>query len=210
MTKLSGTILDGDSRPEGLGAGTEPSNTPAEAIYWHEIDSPIGRLLLAGDGDSLIQVGFQSGPRPLRPADGWIADAAPLRAPIAQLTEYFAGRRHGFELRLAPRGTEFQRRVWRALTDIPYGKTISYGELARRIGKPSASRAVGLANGANPLPIVVPCHRVIGADGSLTGFGGGLPIKRKLLALEEAAADDDESPQSTFRWAAAPPPSGAR
>jgi methylated-DNA-[protein]-cysteine S-methyltransferase len=167
------------------------------ALYWHEIDSPIGRLLLAGDGDSLIQVGFQSGPRPQRPRQDWIADGAPFRIAIGQLGEYFAGERRRFDLALAPRGTEFQRRVWRALTEIPYGKTVSYGELARSIGKPSASRAVGLANGANPLPVIVPCHRVIGADGSLTGFGGGLPIKRKLLALE--AADPEESgPQSTL------------
>ena len=161
--------------------------TPAESLYWHEIDSPIGRLLLAGDGASLIQVSFQSGPRPIQPPRLWRADAAPFRAVIAQLEEYFAGQRLEFDLPLAPRGTEFQRRVWHALREIPYGKTISYGELARRIGNPSASRAVGLANGANPLPILVPCHRVIGADGSLTGFGGGLPIKRKLLALEGLA-----------------------
>jgi methylated-DNA-[protein]-cysteine S-methyltransferase len=173
-------------------------NTPANHLYWHEIDSPIGRLLLAGDGDSLVQVCFQSGPRPLRPAAGWVQDAAPLRAAVTQLAEYFTGKRRRFELPLAPRGTAFQLGVWRALTDIPYGQTISYGELARRIGRPSASRAVGLANGANPLPIVVPCHRVIGADGSLTGFGGGLPIKRKLLALEGAKAADEASPQATL------------
>lgn len=177
---------------------------PAETLYWHEIDSPVGRLLLAGEGDSLIQVGFQSGPRPLRPAEGWVADEVPLRAVILQLGEYFAGKRRRFDLRLSPRGTEFQLRVWQALREIPYGDTISYGELARRIGKPSASRAVGLANGANPLPIIVPCHRVIGANGSLTGFGGGLPIKRKLLALEE------KSPQGAFRWSSAPPLSDAR
>jgi methylated-DNA-[protein]-cysteine S-methyltransferase len=169
----------------------------SEKLYWHEIDSAVGRLLLAGDGESLIQVGFQSGPRPLRPPASWIADAAPFGAVIVQLSEYFAGERRRFDLPLAPRGTEFQRRVWRALTDIPYGRTLSYGELARRIGKPSASRAVGLANGANPLPIIVPCHRVIGADGTLTGFGGGLPIKRKLLALEGATAAE-ESPQATL------------
>lgn len=160
--------------------------TTPDTLYWHEIDSPIGKLLLAGDGESLIQVSFQSGPRPLRPPGGWMERAAPFRAASAQLREYFAGERRTFDLPLAPRGTEFQQRVWRALTEIPYGKTLSYGELARHIGKPSASRAVGLANGANPLPIVVPCHRVIGADGSLTGFGGGLPIKRRLLALESA------------------------
>jgi methylated-DNA-[protein]-cysteine S-methyltransferase len=179
------------------------------ALYWHEIDSPVGRLLLAGDGESLIQVCFQSGPRPQQPAVDWIDDAKPFRAAIAQLGEYFAGERRRFELPLAPRGTEFQRRVWRALTEIPYGKTLSYGELARRIGKPSAPRAVGLANGANPLPIVVPCHRVIGADGSLTGFGGGLPIKRKLLALESAGAEES-GPQGSFKWAAPPRPSAAR
>ena len=160
-----------------------------ETLYWHEIDSPVGRLLLAGDGRSLIHLCFQSGPRPQAPAASWVADAAPFGAAIGQLGEYFAGRRHSFDLPLAPRGTEFQRRVWRALTGIPYGTTISYGELARRIGQPSASRAVGLANGANPLPIVVPCHRVIGADGSLTGYAGGLHRKRFLLALEERDAD---------------------
>src|SRR5215469_16694551 len=147
--------------------------TTPNTVYWHEIESPVGRLLLAGGGVGLISVGFQSGPRPLQREGDWIADPKPLRAVIAQLQEYFAGERRSFDLPLAPRGTEFQLRVWRALREIPYGNTISYGELARRISKPSASRAVGLANGANPLPIIVPCHRVIGADGSLTGFGGG-------------------------------------
>lgn len=163
-------------------------NMTSDTLYWHEVDSPVGRLLLAGDGESLIQLCFQSGPRPHRPKDTWRADAAPFRVVLKQLAEYFAAGRRTFDLPLAPRGTEFQRRVWRALREIPYGETISYGELARRIGMPSASRAVGLANGANPLPILVPCHRVIGADGSLTGFGGGLPIKRQLLALEGSSA----------------------
>jgi methylated-DNA-[protein]-cysteine S-methyltransferase len=184
-------------------------STTSDILYWHEIDSPVGRLLLAGDGASLVQVCFQSGPRPVQPHRSWAADPGPFRAAIAQLAEYFAGKRRSFDLPLAPRGTEFQRRVWRALTEIPYGKTVSYGELARRIDKPSASRAVGLANGANPLPIIVPCHRVIGADGSLTGFGGGLPIKRKLLALESADAEET-GPQTTFRWAAPPRPSVSR
>ncbi len=155
-------------------------------MYWHEIASPVGPLLLAGDGSHIKLIHFRSGPRPRQAERSWVEDARPFEATIAQLEEFFAGRRRSFELPLAPEGTEFQRTVWQALTRIPYGETISYGELARRIGKPQASRAVGLANGANPLPIVVPCHRVIGADGSLTGFGGGLDIKRKLLALESS------------------------
>ena len=103
---------------------------------------------------------------------------------VSQLRSYFAGEREEFDLPLAPEGTPFQQEVWRRLCEIPYGETISYGELARRIGNPQASRAVGLANGSNPIPIVIPCHRVIGSNGKLTGYGGGLPIKEKLLALE--------------------------
>jgi methylated-DNA-[protein]-cysteine S-methyltransferase len=105
-------------------------------------------------------------------------------AVTAQLTEYFAGTRKDFALPVAPRGSEFQRRVWEELARIPYGATISYAELAARIGRPNASRAVGRANGTNPIPVVIPCHRVIGTDGSLTGYGGGMPLKRALLALE--------------------------
>ena len=111
-----------------------------------------------------------------------------------QLTEYFAGRRQTFELPLAPEGTPFQQRVWSALLGVPYGETISYGELAARIGRRSASRAVGLANGSNPLPIVIPCHRVIGSNGKLTGYGGGLAIKERLLALERGARRLFDSP----------------
>src|SRR5439155_23203362 len=113
------------------------------------------------------------------------ADQNPLLQEVMrQLSAYFAGKAESFDLPLAPQGTAFQQNVWRHLCDIPYGETISYGELARRIGNPNASRAVGLANGTNPIPIVIPCHRVIGSDGKLTGYGGGLPIKEKLLALE--------------------------
>lgn len=170
--------------------------TPSAMTYWHEIDSPVGRLLLAGDGLHLGRVHFQSGPHRMRPQKDWTRSSEPFEAAITQLREYFAGRRRGFDLPLAPAGTDFQRRVWRALTTIAYGETISYGELARRIGNPRASRAVGLANGANPLPIIVPCHRVIGASGALTGFGGGLPIKRTLLALEKARPwKEKDSPQ---------------
>jgi methylated-DNA-[protein]-cysteine S-methyltransferase len=157
-------------------------------MYWHQIESPVGKLLLAGDGMRLKLIHFQSGRHAHTPQADWIRDPAPFASAATQLGEYFAGRRRAFDLKLAPRGTEFQHLVWAALTRIPYGETLSYGELARRIGKPQASRAVGLANGANPLPIVVPCHRVIGADGSLTGFGGGLDTKRTLLALERAHA----------------------
>ena len=109
---------------------------------------------------------------------------ASCKRPIRQLRAYFAGELETFDLPLAPQGTPFQLGVWRRLCEIPYGQTISYGELARRLGNPNASRAVGLANGSNPIPIVIPCHRVIGSNGKLTGYGGGLPIKEKLLALE--------------------------
>ena len=155
--------------------------------YWQEIDSPIGTVLLVGDGLHLTHVHFQSGPKPMRPDEAWVAARRPFEAAIAQLNEYFACRRREFDLPLAPAGTDFQRRVWRALTSIPYGETISYGELARRVGNARACRAVGLANGANPLPIILPCHRVIGSNGALTGFGGGLPIKRALLGLEQGS-----------------------
>ena len=160
-------------------------------MYWHECDSPVGRLLLAGTAQALTTVHFQAGPRPLRPAEEWCRAAAPFARVQAQFLEYFSGARRRFELPLAPAGTPFQLRVWRALCTIPYGETLSYGELARRLGLVGGARAVGLANGANPLPIVVPCHRVIGADGTLTGFGGGLQIKRSLLALEGAACAVD-------------------
>jgi methylated-DNA-[protein]-cysteine S-methyltransferase len=149
------------------------------------LDSPIGELLLTGDGKFVTGIWMQSHrsewkrTKTLRRDDGALADAR------KQLTEYFNGERSDFDFPLAPEGTSFQRKVWNALCDIPYGETISYGELARRIGQPTAARAVGLANGSNPLPIVVPCHRVIGADGSLTGFGGGIERKRWLLAHEK-------------------------
>jgi methylated-DNA-[protein]-cysteine S-methyltransferase len=124
--------------------------------------------------------------RPHKLATGWQRHDRAFVDVATQLKEYFDGRRRVFELPLAPEGTPFQLRVWNALLEIPYGETISYGELAARIGDRSASRAVGLANGSNPLPIVIPCHRVIGSNGKLTGYGGGLPIKERLLALEGA------------------------
>jgi methylated-DNA-[protein]-cysteine S-methyltransferase len=145
------------------------------------VETPIGRLLLAGDEDAVRQIHFA----PNSPEAEWENRATePIKEAAKQLMEYFSGRRTSFDLPLAPEGTSFQKSVWRQLCDIPYGETISYGELARRVGNPKASRAVGAANGQNPLPIVVPCHRVIGANGKLTGFGGGIPVKEALLALE--------------------------
>jgi methylated-DNA-[protein]-cysteine S-methyltransferase len=148
------------------------------------MESPIGALLLAGDETALVSIGFTAGTHPQQPDPSWREDARPLAGAARQLREYFAGTRRKFDLPLAPAGTAFQRSVWDQLVKIPYGETISYGELARRIGNPRASRAVGLANGSNPIPIVIPCHRVIGSDGRLVGFGGGLDIKQRLLALE--------------------------
>ena len=150
-----------------------------------QIESPVGPLLLAADDAGLRQILFVNGRRPARPDPSWKQDAAPLKKTISQLRSYFAGELEEFDLPLTPEGTSFQQDVWRRLCEIPYGETISYGELARRIGNPNASRAVGLANGSNPIPIVIPCHRVIGSNGKLTGYGGGLPIKEKLLALEK-------------------------
>jgi methylated-DNA-[protein]-cysteine S-methyltransferase len=156
-------------------------------MVYDEIDSPVGPLLVVADESGLRRIFFPEEGRAHAPEAGWVRDPRPFARLHEQLAEYFAGRRRTFALDLAPEGTAFQRETWRALSAIPYGETISYAELARRVGRPNASRAVGAANGANPLPIVVPCHRVIGADGSLTGFGGGLPVKRALLELEGAA-----------------------
>lgn len=154
------------------------------------VDSPLGELLLGGAGEALAVIGLPAGKGRRRAEKGWSEDPKAFRDAARQLTQYFLGKRERFELDLAIEGTEFQTEVWRSLARIPYGATWSYGELARRIGRPRAVRAVGLANGANPLPIVLPCHRVIGSDGSLTGYGGGLPAKRLLLELEGALTSD--------------------
>ncbi len=154
-------------------------------IYTH-LDSPVGRLLLAGDGERLRLISFPGGTRRRTAEAGWRLDPAPFAEATAQLRAYFSAELRDFSLPLDPQGTAFQRSVWDALLEIPYGATASYGEIARRIDRPKASRAVGAANGDNPLPIVVPCHRVIGASGKLTGFGGGLEIKAALLALERS------------------------
>ena len=149
------------------------------------LDTPIGPLLIAGDDAAVRRIEFPKNGKPRRPEPDWQESArGPVGEAVGQLREYFAGGRTEFDLPLAPEGTRFQQTVWRHLRAVPYGETISYGELAKRAGNPKASRAVGAANGANPIPIVIPCHRVIGANGKLTGFGGGLPIKEKLLTLE--------------------------
>jgi len=161
--------------------------------YVTTVDSPVGPLVLTSDGTSLTRVLFDADVDP-----GWSTDPSPVLArAVAQLGEYFAGERTEFDLPLEPAGTPFQRATWLALREIPYARTINYGQLALRVGNPKASRAVGLANGRNPISIVVPCHRVIGADGSLTGYGGGLDRKRLLLDLERRVAGADE-PQLTL------------
>jgi methylated-DNA-[protein]-cysteine S-methyltransferase len=162
---------------------------PEENINYCYLESPIGALLIAGDEGAVRRIEFPRDGKRGRPEPRWMESArGPIAEAVRQLREYFAGERTRFDLPLAPEGTPFQRNVWRHLQDIPFGETISYGELARRVGNPKASRAVGAANGKNPLPIVIPCHRVIGSNGTLTGFGGGLPTKEALLAIEAKAA----------------------
>ena len=156
--------------------------------YYTYVDTPVGTLLLAGSREhGLRYVSFQRGKGAKVPESQWQRSDAPLRDAIRQLREYFRGKRTSFDLKLNPKGTPFQLEVWRALAEIPYGTTRSYAQIARRVGRPLAVRAVGLANGRNPLPIVVPCHRVIGSGGQLVGYGGGLPIKQALLQLEGVA-----------------------
>jgi methylated-DNA-[protein]-cysteine S-methyltransferase len=147
------------------------------------LDSPIGTLRLVSDGKQMIRIEFEG---QHSDDESIAAGDAVLAACAGQLTDYFAARRRRFELPLAARGTSFQQSVWTALADIPYGELRSYRDIARTIGRPAAVRAVGAANGRNPLPIVVPCHRVIGSNGALTGFAGGLAAKTFLLQLEGA------------------------
>ena len=155
-------------------------------MWFDEFDSPVGKLLVAADTSGLRHIRFERNRHDDVSHVGWQRDrsAPALREAREQLLAYFERERTSFDLPLAPVGTPFQLKVWNALADIPFAQTCSYGDIARRIGEPKAVRAVGAANGRNPLPIVLPCHRVIGSDGSLTGFGGGLPIKQFLLELE--------------------------
>lgn len=156
--------------------------------YVHTTPSPIGELTLIGDGDALTALCLPTHRHRPPLAPDARTDAAPFHEVVAQLEAYFGGDRQDFDLPLAPRGTAFQQQVWEALRGIAYGTTTTYGDLARSIGNPGAVRAVGLANGRNPIPIILPCHRVVGADGSLTGYGGGLDAKRALLDLESRGA----------------------
>jgi len=153
-------------------------------IRYRTVGSPVGVLTLAGEGDVLTHLLMRDQAHPPEGRAEWVAAPNAFAEAVRQLEEYFAGDRCDFDLRLRLEGTEFQKQVWRALVEIPCGEIESYGELAARIGRPGASRAVGLANGRNPIAIIVPCHRVIGSTGALTGYGGGIERKRLLLDLE--------------------------
>jgi methylated-DNA-[protein]-cysteine S-methyltransferase len=168
-------------------------------IYFTYFESPIQTLRLVSDGRSLIGLYMMAEKHNLIPRNDWLENDAvePFAVVKQQLNDYFTGRLTTFDLPLAPHGTAFQQKVWQALQTIPYGKTISYGELARHIGQPTASRAVGLANGRNPISIIVPCHRVVGASGKLTGYGGGIERKQWLLNHESIATILPSFPAST-------------
>ena len=153
-------------------------------MYYRYLKTPIGDLLLAGDDEGLSLVSFPEGSMRRDPDPDWIYSEKPFEEASRQLEDYFAGKLEEFDVPLKPTGTEFQLAVLDELQKIPYGTTTSYGDIATRIGRPKAVRAVGAANGRNPLPIIIPCHRVVGSSGDLTGFGGGLPTKKALLRLE--------------------------
>ncbi len=158
--------------------------TTTTTIWYATLPSPVGDLLVTSDGEALTGLYTEGHRAPPGVDPLWRRDPAPFREAAAQLRAYFDGESRSFDLPLAPRGTEFQRVVWSALREIPFGERVSYGELARRLGRPSASRAVGRANGCNPISIIVPCHRVVGSGGSLTGYAGGLDCKQRLLEHE--------------------------
>ena len=158
---------------------------PASSRIWYTImDSPFGPVCVVGAKAGLLRVDFQRGNRPVHLAAVWQEDSDLLRDALHQLQEYFQGQRQSFTLPLAPPGTPFQQRVWQELQGIPFGTTLTYRELAQRLGMPQAARAVGHANGRNPLAIVIPCHRLIGSDGQLRGYAGGIALKQRLLQHE--------------------------
>ena len=161
-----------------------------EVVYTYT-KSPFGDILLAREEAGLTHISFQTGVRPLHPEPEWRKAEGPLADAAEQLRAYFYGEMREFDLPLAPRGTSFQRAVWDVLLKIPYGESCSYADVARAIGRPNAQRAVGSANNANPVSLVVPCHRVIAADGSLGGYGGGQDLKARLLAMERSWPSDD-------------------
>ena len=155
-----------------------------DTMHYCYFDSPLGKLLL--NGNQLLEgLHFPTGKTRIEPEKDWVYNEDLFLEAINQLDAYFKGERTEFDLKLNIQGTHFQKKVWQQLLKIPYGETISYGELAKRIGNPKASRAVGMANGKNPISIIVPCHRVIGKDGSLTGFGGGIEVKKNLIEMEK-------------------------
>jgi methylated-DNA-[protein]-cysteine S-methyltransferase len=171
-----------------------------QTCYYSEMNSPVGELLLRGNGSALTGMYMQKQRyRPPLP-EHYVRDDAKFSTAREQMTAYFAGELKQFELALEPEGSEFQKIVWRALLDIPFGVTESYGSLAKRIGNPNASRAVGLANGHNPIGIIIPCHRVIGANGSLTGYGGGIERKQWLLAHEQRFTHQTQPVQTQLNW----------
>ncbi|HFC11377.1 MAG TPA: methylated-DNA--[protein]-cysteine S-methyltransferase [Anaerolineae bacterium] len=153
-------------------------------LYYAMVASPLGDVLLVGNQIGLTYINFQAGTNRLEIQPAWEKNEVVLQAAIEQIEDYFAGKRKVFDLPLAPRGTLFQQQVWEAVGNIPFGETASYGGIAGKIGRKKAARAVGAANGQNPLPIIIPCHRVIGSNGKLTGYGGGLQLKKWLLAHE--------------------------
>ncbi len=162
-------------------------------MYYCYLNTPIGDLLLAGNDEALCLVSFPQGSMRREPEPDWIYSEKPFKDAREQLQAYFDGKLQSFDLTLRPNGTEFQLRVLEELQKIPYGSTTSYGDIAQRIGKPKAVRAVGAANGRNPIPIIIPCHRVIGSTGKMTGFGGGIPTKETLLRLELAHSQFQQS-----------------
>lgn len=169
-----------------------PAAVPAPVLRWPGpgptrftvLPSPIGELLVSGDGEAITGLSMEPGAHPGPDTSGWVRDDLPFVEARRQLDAYFAGDLREFDLPLAPAGSQFQREVWQALLTVPYGATRTYGAMARQIGRPDRARAVGAANGRNPISIVIPCHRVIGAGGDLVGYGGGLPRKAWLLSLE--------------------------
>jgi methylated-DNA-[protein]-cysteine S-methyltransferase len=160
-------------------------NMISDPIFYTFMDSPLGTILLARNSRGLRYIDFQEGDNCLIPEAGWQLEQGGFDETRAQLQAYFNGELRHFTLPLAPEGTPFQLQVWETLQTVPYGETISYADLANKVGRPRAARAVGAANGKNPLPIVIPCHRVIGSNGQLTGYAGGIHLKEALLSLEQ-------------------------